>query len=161
MCIRYWILSDLLILSLEEQRSVVERAHRAWGAGDLEVLLSLLHDDIIHLSNVDGMQVPYASSAVGKADVEFRLTLIRTIFDLKRFSIERLVHGPEYTTSSVHAVYRHKRTGEILDVMIRFNAWVKDGLLTRVEEFVDARYLEAYERFVFHMQSVAEQAASD
>ena len=44
---------------------------------------------------------------------------------------------------------------EILDAMIRFNAWVEDGKIKRVEEFVDARYLEAYERFVAHMQSAA------
>lgn len=117
-----------------------------------------MHEDVVHLSNVDGVQVPYASSSVGKADVEFRLSLILAMFELRRFSIERLVHGPDFSTSSVRAIYRHKKTGEILDVMIRFHTWVEDGLIVRIEEFVDARYLEAYERFVFHMQSIAETA---
>lgn len=53
----------------------------------------------------------------------------------------------------MHGVYRRKKTGEILD-KLRFRAWIDNGLITRMEE--DAPFIEAYERFVFHMQSDAE-----
>ena len=56
----------------------------------------------------------------------------------------------------MHGVYRHKKTGEILDFKLRFRAWIDNGLITRMEEILDAPFIEAYERFVFHMQSAAE-----
>lgn len=146
-------------MSLPDQGAVFSRAHLAWEAGDFERFMSYIADDIVYLVNVDGMQVPYAMSAVGKADVQDRLQLLLDTFEVKKFKIERLVSEVDYSRSLVHAVYRHKKTGEVLDVKVRFQGWVKDGLLTRLEEIHDARFIEAFERFVYHMQKAAEEGA--
>lgn len=142
-------------MSFEEDRSTAQRAIDAWAAGNVPRVLSLMHPDIIYLVNVDGIQVPWAASSYGRSDVEFRFTLVLTTFWLERFKINRFVDGPECSNASVHAIYRHKNTGEILDTMMRFNFWSANGLLIRVEEYVDGRYLEAYERFVRHVQNMA------
>jgi ketosteroid isomerase-like protein len=142
-------------MSLAEQRSAFVRAHRAWEAGDFDAFMRELAEDIIYIVNVDGMQVPYAMSAVGKTDVQDRLQLLLDTFVVTTFKLESLVHEPDLSRSVVHGVYRHKATGEILDIKLRFRGWVEDGLLTRIEEIHDARYIEAYERFVFHLQNTA------
>jgi ketosteroid isomerase-like protein len=139
-----------------DDRSVFVRAHEAWAAGDFEGFLSLLDDDIIYIVNVDGMQVPYAMSAVGKTDVQDRLQLLLDTFVVTKFAPEKMVDEAEHSLSVVHGVYRHKKTGEILDIKLRFRAWIANGLITRLEEIHDARFIEAYERFVFHMQNAAE-----
>ena len=47
--------------------------------------------------------------------------------------------------------------GQVLDVTLRFRGWVENGVLTRMEEIHDARYIEAFERFVLFMESAAHQ----
>ncbi|KWT69397.1 hypothetical protein APY04_1480 [Hyphomicrobium sulfonivorans] len=142
-------------VSFEEDCSIAEHAIRAWAAGDVQRVLSVMHPDIIFLVNVDGIQVPWAASSYGREDVEFRITLVLTTFWIERFALKRIVSGPEFSTASVHGIYRHKNTGEVLDVMLRFNFWTANNQLTRIEEFVDGRYLEAYDRFVRHIQMLA------
>jgi hypothetical protein len=44
----------------------------------------------------------------------------------------------------------------VLDIKVRFHGWVENGLLKRIEEIHDARFIEAYERFVFHMMQAAQ-----
>jgi ketosteroid isomerase-like protein len=138
-----------------DDRSAFVRAHEAWAAGDFEGFLSLLDDDIIYLVNVDGMQVPYAMSAVGKTDVQDRLQLLLDTFVVTKFEPEKIVDEADHSLSVVHGVYRHKKTGEILDIKLRFRGWIANGVITRLEEIHDARFIEAYERFVFHMQNAA------
>ncbi len=139
-----------------EERSPFVRAHHAWEAGDFELFMSFIAEDILYTVNVDGLQVPYAMSAVGKEDVRGRLQLLLDTFTVTRFTIERLVHEAESSRSTVHGVYRHKGTGEILDIKVRFRGWVEGGLLVRLGETHDAKYIEAFERFVFFMQNAAE-----
>lgn len=143
-------------MALAAERSVFERAHQAWADGDFEGFMNCVTDDVLYTVNVDGQQVPYAMSAVGRADLQDRLQLLLDTFEVTTFDVERLVHEAEFSRSLVHGVYRHRRTGEILDVKVRFNGWVRDGLLMHVEEIHDARYVEAYERFVFHMMQAAQ-----
>lgn len=140
-------------LSLDEERAAVLQAHLAWRDGDFARFMSFIAEDIIYIVNVDGMAVPYAMSALGKTDVADRLGLLLDTFDVTTFDIEHLVHEADSTRTRVHGVYRHKKTGEILDVKLRFRGWVANGLLTRIEETLDAKYIEAFERLVFHLQT--------
>ena len=143
-----------------KDRAAFVRAHEKWATGDFRGFLSFLHDDIIYIVNVDGMQVPYAISGLGKADVQDRLQLVLETFVVTQFDVENIVHEDKCHRSLVHGVYHHKRTGEILDFKLRFRAWLDDGLITRMEELLDAPFIEAYERFVFHMQSAADDRGS-
>ncbi len=95
------------------------------------------------------MQVPYAMSAVGKTDVQDRLQLLLDTFVVTKFAPEKMVDEAEHSLSVVHGVYRHKKTGEILDIKLRFRAWIANGLITRLEEIHDARFIEAYGAFRF------------
>jgi hypothetical protein len=52
----------------------------------------------------------------------------------------------------VQLLYVHKRTGEPLDVKVRFTGWQRDGLVVRCEERADAAYVEAYDRFVQYLE---------
>lgn len=145
---------------MSHDQDVFERAHLAWEAGDFARFLSYLHDDILYVVNVDGMQVPYAMSAVGKADVEDRLQLLLDTFEVTKFKIEHIVHEQEASRSLVHGVYRHRETGEVLDIRVRFRGWAKDDRLVRIEEIHDGRFIEAFERYVFHMQNAAQGRGS-
>jgi ketosteroid isomerase-like protein len=143
-------------MTREEDRLPFLRAHETWAAGDLEGFMTLFADDIVYIVNVDGIQVPYALSAVGKHDVRQRLEILLMTFYVTTFAIENIVHEAEFSRSRVHGVYLHKRTGEILDLKLRFVCWIADGKIKRLEEYHDAPFVEAYERFVFRLQQEAD-----
>jgi ketosteroid isomerase-like protein len=142
-------------MTLADERRIVEMAHRHWADGDIEGFLSCLTDDVVHNVNVDGQKVPYAASAIGKEDVRRRLGILRDTFEVQAFVIESLAHGPEYTHTRVLGFYKHKRTGERLDVTVHFHCYVRDGLIHRIEENHDAPYVEAFQRFVTYLEAAA------
>jgi ketosteroid isomerase-like protein len=142
-------------MSRETERALFVEAHLAWGRGDFEGFMALLDDDVTYIVNVDGIQVPYAMSAVGKEDARGRFQLLLETFEVTTFDVLKVIDGEDHFTSAVHGVYRHKATKEILDVRVRFRGWLRNGKFVRIEEIHDARYVEAFERFVFHIQNAA------
>ncbi len=140
-----------------EVRDLYLRAHKLWQAGDLDGFLQMMDPDILYIVNVDGQQVPYAMSAVGRSDLQDRLQLLLDTFDVTRFEVLNIYPEQAHVTTMVHGVYRHKATGEILDIKVRFRGWFTPaGLLSRIEEIHDARYIEAFERFVFFIETASQ-----
>jgi len=130
-----------------------EQVQLSWIAGDLKGLIHLLHEDIVWMVNVDGITVPYASSAVGREDLRWRLQHMMDTFDTSGFDIEQMEHGADACRARVRCQYVHRATGEILDVIVRFTGWEQDGLMVRFEERADAAYVEAFTRFVTFLQA--------
>jgi ketosteroid isomerase-like protein len=143
-------------MPIADKHSVFYRAHAAWGRSDLEGYLAFLTDDVVHAVNIEGQEVPYAIGTQGKAALRARLQLLLDTFVIDAFVVEDVVNETEFSRSRVLGYYKHRKTGERLDMKMRFQAWEKDGQFYRVEEFYDAAYLEAFERFVTHLQAAAE-----
>jgi ketosteroid isomerase-like protein len=145
-------------MSLEEDGAVFRQAVRNWSDGNLDGVLALLGDDVVHTVNVDALKIPWASSAVGKADVSARLKLIIDTFVVDAFVIENLVYEEEELRAAVLGYHVHRKTGERLDVRLRFRVRVRDGLIVRLDEFLDAAYIDAFERFVRYLEQAAQEA---
>lgn len=142
-------------MSVPAEFAAFEQAHIRWAASDLEGFLTLFTEDILYTVNVDGLAVPYASSALGKEDLRQRLQLLLDTFTVDLFKPDRIVAEGDHYRSVVEASYTHKTTAEVLSVRIRFRVWFRSGLIYRMDEHHDAAYVEAFQRFVFHMQNAA------
>ena len=141
-----------------QETCTFEQAHLKWIAGDFEAFMSLMSDDIEWLVNIDGIQAPFASSAVGKDDLRWRLQHMLDVFSIASFRVEQFEHGPEVCRSAVRLVYIHRATGEPLDVMVRFTGIERDGLLVRMGEQADAAYVAVYARFVKFLEDSQREA---
>ena len=137
------------------ERTTFDQAHIRWAASDLESFLELFTEDVLYTVNVDGPAVPYASSSLGKEDLRHRLELLLHTFTIDRFEPEMIVHEGDHWRSVVVGHYAHRTTGEELHVRIRFRVWFRDGLIAHMDEHLDAPYVEAFQRFVFHLQNAA------
>jgi ketosteroid isomerase-like protein len=135
------------------EHTAFEHAHIRWAASDLEGFLDLLTEDVLYTVNVDGLAVPYASSALGKEDVRQRLQLLLDTFTVDKFEPESIVPEGDHWRSVVIGHYTHRTTGEVLKVRVRFRVWFRGGLISRFDEHHDAAYVEAFQRFVFHLQN--------
>lgn len=143
-------------MSIAEDRAIVLKAHELWAEGKLDEFMSCLAEDIVYNVNVDG--VDYAASANGKAEVRQRFQLLLDTLWVQAFVVEEIVHEADFTRTRVLGFYKHKRTGEWLDIEPRFRCYVRNGLLARIDELHDAPYVEAFARFVRFIE--AEEAAA-
>lgn len=130
------------------------KAHELWGEGKLDEFMDCLADDIVYNVNVEG--IGYAASANGKSEVRARLQLLLDTFVVQAFVVEEIVHEADFTRTRVLGYYKHKRTGERLDIAPRFRGYVREGLLVRIDEVQDAAYIQAFERFVRFIEHEAE-----
>ncbi len=137
-------------MTLDEERVAFHLVHERWAAGDLDGVMQLFHEDVLHLINVDGFAVPYAASSYGKEDLRLRLQLVLDAFYVDKFEIESYVHEPAFSRAVAITHKTHKKTGERLCERLRFRYWFRQGLIVRVEENHDAPYIEAFERLVSH-----------
>lgn len=140
------------------EQAVFEEVHVRWAGGDLEGVLAFLTEDILYNVNVDGLAVPYASSALGREDVRQRLQLLLDTFTVDMFEAESMGIGPSHCRSVVVGHYTHRRTGEKIRLRIRLRAWFRDGLIACMDEYHDAAYVEAFQRFVFHIENAVRGA---
>jgi len=60
--------------------------------------------------------------------------------------------GPQSGNATTF-IYTHKMTGEVLAVRVRFRVRFRGELIYLMDEHHDAAYVEAFQRFVFHMQN--------
>lgn len=142
-------------MTLADERQIVATAFGCWGNSDIEGLLDCFTDDVIYNVNVDGQQVPYAASAVGKDAVRLRLQLLLDTFEVQAFVPESMIHAAECTRARILGFYKHRRTGERLDIFPHFHAYVRNGIIYRVDELHDAAYIEAFQRFVTYLEAAA------
>lgn len=145
-------------MSRQEEADVFRSAIRHWSDGNFDGVLALLADDIVHNVNVDALQIPWVSSASGKPDVAARLRLIIDTFVVDAFVIETLVYGEEDVRATVLGYHKHRKSGERLDIRLRFRVRVREGLIVRLDEFLDAAYIDAFQRFVGYLEQAAEEA---
>jgi ketosteroid isomerase-like protein len=146
-------------MSREQDAAVFRQAVRYWNDGNLEGVLSLIADDIVHVVNVDALEIPWVSSAEGKPALTARLMLIAATFVINAFIVESLVHEKDDIRATVLVYHTHRKTGEPLDVKVRFRVRVRDGLIVRMDEFLDAAYIDAFNRFVKSLEETAQAAA--
>lgn len=147
-------------MSKDDDIAVFRLAVRYWSEGNFDGVIALLADDIVHNVNVDKLKIPWVSSAAGKADVTARLALIGRTFVVNAFIIENLVCDGEEIRATVLGYHRHRKTGERLDVRVRFRVRVRDGLLSRIDEFLDEAYIDAFQRFVTYLEEAAIEAGA-
>lgn len=130
-----------------------ESAHQRWIDGDLAGFLALFDEAIEWRVNLDGMNLPYAMSAVGVEDLRWRLQHMIDTFEIEGFGVAEIAHGSQNCRSKVDLRYRHRATKVLLEVRVRFTGWQVNGRILRFEERADADFVHAYDRFIrFLMQ---------
>lgn len=144
---------------MDASRSLVVKAHELWARGDFDAFLDCLSEDVVHRVNVDSPDVPYSGDTVGREAARQRLRIVRETFEVQAFVIDSMVVEADRVRTNVLAYYVHRRTRERLDMKIRLACHVRAGLISVIEEFHDAAYLVAFERFVAQLQATAAELA--
>jgi hypothetical protein len=96
----------------EELLKVFKEVHNLMGQGRVDEFVSFMHEDIEYIVNVDGQQVPYVMSALGREDLRDRMNMLFDTFDVLDYAVQDIVPEPDRVTTFVRGKYRHKASGE-------------------------------------------------
>lgn len=138
---------DLNSLEQETER-VFRAAVSAWANRDLDAVMSMTADNVVRFINVDGEQVPFAASVVGKEELRAKLQLMLDTFEFGAFVTDFLKIEGAVARSRIMIIFRHVASGEILNTRFRLVIEHSEGKIVRMDEFHDPFYLEAFMRLV-------------
>ncbi len=129
-------------------RSVIEAVIKAWSAQDVETTISYCSDDVVYALHISEQAVPFAGASEGKDAVRATLHMMLEMFDYLKF--DQWIVGFAGETVRVQTQFKlhHRRTGENLEGSMRTIFTVKNGLMTRCDEYLDEGLVETFMRLV-------------
>jgi ketosteroid isomerase-like protein len=115
-------------------------------ADDPEGAMGMVSPDIAYTLNVDPEALQIGGETAGWNAVNAMMLSIRNVF-------EYLVYRPRISSAAgdivrarVELILRHRASGELLMTHMRIVVTVRDNMISRVEEYVDAPMVESFLR---------------
>ena len=113
-----------------------------------ERALPLMAPDVVSTMNVDGAAVPMGGDIVGRAEVLAKLSKFRQVFEIVDYRPRIYAAEGDTVRSRVNLLLRHRLSGETLICKKRTVYTIRDGLIIRVDEYVDQAMMETFMRMV-------------
>jgi ketosteroid isomerase-like protein len=130
---------------MPSSRDIVETFLNRW-ADDPAGAMRMVAPDIIYTLNVSADAHPLGGKTVGWDAVNAMMLGIRNDFDYLVYKPRILSVEGDTVRARIELLFCHKASGELLPSQMRTVLTVRDGLIARVDEYVDAPMLEAFMR---------------
>jgi ketosteroid isomerase-like protein len=129
-------------------RSVVAAVIKAWSAQDVETTVSYCSDDVVYALHISEQAVPFAGASEGKDAVRGTLHMMLEMFDYLKFDQRIVGFSGEVVRVQTQFKLHHRRTGENLECSMRTLFTVRNGAVTRCDEYLDEGLVETFMRLV-------------
>jgi ketosteroid isomerase-like protein len=126
----------------------VDGCNAAWAEGDIDEAIRYLAEDTVYALHISGEALPHGGETVGREGIGAALRKVREDFEYILYRPFKLTADGNTVRFQVEFMYRHRESGEMLDGRFRMVMLVKDGLITRVDEYHDRAKVEAFMRLV-------------
>jgi ketosteroid isomerase-like protein len=123
-----------------------EHLHR-WAEDPAGCMMKVT-PDVVYRLNVSRDLLPLGGETVGWDAVNSVMLGIREVFDYLVYNPRILSVADNVVRARIELMLRHKPSGEILTGQMRSVFTVRDGLIARVDEYVDAPMVESFMRLV-------------
>lgn len=127
---------------------VVHALLHQWASDPAGAMRTLVAPDVVYNLNVSREALPLGGETSGWEAVNEILLGIRKLFDYLVYKPRILTVEDNIVRARIELVLRHKPSGEIFTGQMRSVFTVRDGLIVRVEEYVDAPMVESFMRLV-------------
>ena len=127
-------------------RAVVESLLAYWRVQDVEMAMAHAADNIVYKLFISETALPFAGETRGKANLRNVLYTILTDFDYLQYEPTIVAVEDDVVRVQVQFTYHHRPSGGNLAGSKRMVMTVKDGLITRIDEYHDARMVESFMR---------------
>lgn len=130
----------------EKVLDVARKGMGAYARGDYDTFLSLLADDVAYALYLDPADLPFAGETHGKGPFMERVAEMHAAYEYVLFRPFKFRGRGSTVHNQVEFIYRHKASGHVLDGRFRCVVTVRDGLISRIEEYHDAARVKAFLR---------------
>jgi ketosteroid isomerase-like protein len=127
-----------------ESRAVVESLLACWRVQDVEMAMTHAADDIVYTLFISETALPFAGETRGKASLRNVLYTILSDFDYLQYDPAIVAVEDDIVRVQVQFTYHHRPSGGDLAGSKRMVMTVNDGLITRIDEYHDARMVESF-----------------
>jgi ketosteroid isomerase-like protein len=129
-----------------DSREVVEAFFTYWGVQDVELTSALFADDIVYKLHWTTDNFPFGREWRGAEACRQALFSTLAEFDYLSYVSTIVSAQRDVVRAQVQFVYRHRRTGGVLEGTRRFVFKVRNGMIVRIEGYHDARLIDAFMR---------------
>jgi ketosteroid isomerase-like protein len=134
--------------------TVLQGSWACWRARDKAATLAHFADDVVYAMYIPQNTLPFGGGpTVGKLALSDRLQAVLDQFDTLTYAGTLGGVLGERARGLVRFHFRHRRTGEEIDGVMRHVATVRGGLIVAFEEYHDIERVKAFMRLVSHAAS--------
>lgn len=140
---------------MRSSREVAEVHYGRW-ADDPAGAMKDVAPDVVYTLNVSPDALQIGGETVGWDAVNAMMLGIRDVFEYLVYIPRIMAVDGDVARVNIEIIFRHKPSGELLTGQIRSVLTARDGLVARVDEYVDAPMIEAFMRLFSSGRSAAE-----
>jgi len=129
-----------------DHREVIATTFKYWAAGDVDMSVSMLADDVVHQLYVAQTVFPFGGAHRGIDEVRQFLFSVLEMFDVVSFEATHIRVEGDRGSAQCRFDYIHRASGERLCSTARFVITFRDGLIASMDEYHDEALLSAFMR---------------
>ena len=130
---------------MQTPRDLVQTVLNRW-ADDPAGAMGMVAPDIVYTLNVDPDALQIGGETVGWDAVKDMMLNIRNVFDYLVYRPQIVSAEGDMVRAPIELILRHRPSGELLMTQMRTVVVVRDNLIARIDEYVDAPMVETFMR---------------
>ena len=127
-------------MSEQQNLEIIRRGYDAFGHGDIDTLLSLF-DEQIEWVTPGPAELPIAGRRTGRQQVAEFFGVLDSVLEIQRFEPTSFTAQGDQVIVTGSDTARVKATGKVLDGAWAHVFTLKDGKVTRMQEYTDTAEL--------------------
>ncbi len=108
--------------------------------------MQYIAEDAVYALHISEDLLPFGGETVGRANIELAFRQMRDQFDYLVFRPHNFSSDGDTVRLRVEHMYRHRASGAVLSGNFRLVMQVRDGKVTRCEEYHDRAMVETFMR---------------
>lgn len=108
----------------------------------------LFSPGIVTTMNVDGAAIPMGGIVNGRDEFFAQLGRFRDVFEILKYKPRIYAAEGDIVRSRVDMLLRHRKSGEVVMCKKRTVYTIQNGVMVRIDEYVDQAMMETFMRMV-------------
>lgn len=123
---------------------VAIEANRLWQIGEDDRSFELVHQEAVYSLNIAETLLSFGGEKVGWTEFREAFRQMREQFDYLLYRPMNYNVNGKHVTNQVEFMLRHRQSGHVLSGRFRSVWTVEDGMVRRLDEYVDAALIEVF-----------------
>jgi ketosteroid isomerase-like protein len=129
-----------------DPEGILEGGLTAYALGDLEAAAAYFVEDAQYAIYVDKDILPFGGQVIGRAAIVGVWRNTFDSFELLQHAARNLTAQDDIVRCQVDFAFRHRKSGEVIDGVMRVVAQVENGRIVRYREYHDQERIRAFMR---------------